>query len=177
MVDAIGQLALLHKAISGAEMPGHKYKSRKRVKGSWVYDYGDKKVKGAGGASDPMDAAASPVGPVPRYSYVLSAWRPWRGYALRLYKLAGKKGYLLRAVNMRTQEPVDSGTVYKTYAAATRAGHRAAMKPKPAQQPLTAKAVAQAKADVASIEDDGRNAGKPIKPKAKPKAAAVRNRR
>lgn len=52
-MDAIDRLGLLHKALSGAEMPGHKYKSRKRVKGSWVYDYGDKKGKGAGkGAAD-----------------------------------------------------------------------------------------------------------------------------
>ena len=45
-MDAIDQLALLHKAISGAEMPGHKYKSRKRKGNAWVYEYGDKKGKG-----------------------------------------------------------------------------------------------------------------------------------
>ena len=44
-MDAIDQLALLHKAISGAEMPGHKYKSRKRKGNAWVYEYGDKKGK------------------------------------------------------------------------------------------------------------------------------------
>ena len=47
-MDAIDQLALLHKAISGAEMPGHKYKSRKRVGNTWVYEYGDKKGKPKG---------------------------------------------------------------------------------------------------------------------------------
>lgn len=41
-MDAIDQLALLHKALSGAEQPGHKYKSRKRAGNKWAYDYGDK---------------------------------------------------------------------------------------------------------------------------------------
>ena len=54
--DAIDALGDLSKA-AGDMRAGHKYKSRTADgKGGWVYDYGDKKGKGAGGKSDPMDA-------------------------------------------------------------------------------------------------------------------------
>ena len=52
-MDAIDNLALLHKAISGSEKAGHKYKSRKRgAKGAWVYDYGDTEYKIAADRDD-----------------------------------------------------------------------------------------------------------------------------
>jgi len=95
MVDAIDRLGLLHKAISGAEMPGHKYKSRKKVKGSWVYDYGDKKGKPGKRTAEFLSAIRKMVPKGTRaeiHKGVLLLSRPGAGMSYPLPDLEDAKG-------------------------------------------------------------------------------------